>query len=136
MQTISSITHLLRTRARLVGLMWVLAMRGVAWSQGTVQPQPVQGYPLVSPFDQPIRELIASMSLEQKVGQMTQLNLDAVSVGAIYQLQEPHRLDSAKLWEALRIRHVGSLLNCGGHAYDLQHWRSMLSEVQRVNRQK
>jgi len=136
MQTIFSKTHVLRTRARLVGLMWVLAMRGVAWSQGTVQPQPVQGYPLVSPFDQPIRDLIASMSLEQKVGQMTQLNLDAVSVGAIYQLQEPHRLDSAKLWEALRIRHVGSLLNCGGHAYDLQHWREIQSEVQRVNRHK
>ncbi|MFM8978541.1 MAG: hypothetical protein ACKOJE_10900, partial [Bacteroidota bacterium] len=82
----------------------VLAMPGMLRSQGNVQPQPVQGYPLVSPFDQPIRDVIASMSLEQKVGQMTQLNLDAVSVGAIYQLQEPHRLDSAKLWEALRIR--------------------------------
>jgi len=136
MQTIFSITHVLRTRACLLGIFGVLAIPGVLRSQGTVQPQPVQGYPLVSPFDQPIRDVIASMSLEQKVGQMTQLNLDAVSVGAIYQLQEPHRLDSAKLWEALRIRHVGSLLNCGGHAYDLQHWREIQSEVQRVNRQK
>jgi len=136
MQTIFPILHSLRTHAWVLGILGVLAMPGVLRSQGTVRPQPVQGYPLVSPFDQQIRDVIASMSLEHKVGQMTQLNLDAVSVGAIYQLQEPHRLDSAKLWEALHIRHVGSLLNCGGHAYDLKHWREIQSEVQRVNRQK
>jgi len=104
----------------------------VGWAQGNVQPRPVPGYPLASPYDQRIRALMAPMSLEQKVGQMTQLNLDAVSVGAIYQLQEPHRLDSAKLHEALRVRQVGSILNCGGHAYDLQHWREIISEVHAV----
>ena len=111
-------------------LVGVLPM--VGWAQGNVQPRPVPGYPLASPYDQQIRALIVRMSLEQKVGQMTQLNLDAVSVGAIYQLQEPHRLDSAKLHEALRVRQVGSVLNCGGHAYDLQHWREILSEVHAV----
>jgi len=100
--------------------------------QGNVHPRPVPGWPLKSPYDQRILEILAKMSLEQKVGQMTQLNLDAVSVGAIYQLQEPHRLDSTKLHEALLRRHVGSLLNCGGHAYDLAHWRELLSTIHRV----
>lgn len=135
MQAMFLMRHYLKIHTRFLGFLLML-VPGTAWSQGTVQPQPVQGFPVVSPFDAKIRQVLASMSLEQKVGQMTQLNLDAVSVGAIYQLQEPHRLDSAKLWEALRIRQVGSLLNCGGHAYDLQHWREIQSEVQRVNRQK
>lgn len=135
MQALFLKMNYLKIYSRLLGFL-LMSVPGTLWSQGTVQPQPVQGFPTVSPFDEEIRQVLASMSLEQKVGQMTQLNLDAVSVGAIYQLQEPHRLDSAKLWEALRIRQVGSLLNCGGHAYDLQHWREIQSEVQRVNRQK
>jgi len=71
--------------------------------------------------DQDIVDLISRMSIEQKVGQMTQLNLDVISVGEVYNLIEPHSLDEAKLKNALIEKHVGSILNVGGHAYPLDH---------------
>jgi beta-glucosidase len=66
---------------------------------------------------------------------MTQLNLDVVSVGEIYKLKEPHALDTAKLREALHTRKVGSILNCGGHAYALEHWRSIQSTINKSARE-
>jgi len=80
--------------------------------------------------DAELYALIAGMSIEEKVGQMTQLNLDVVSVGEIYNLVEPHQLDEAKLKKAIVEKHVGSMLNVGGHAYDLKHWQEMMTQIQ------
>ncbi len=79
-----------------------------------------------------IDALIAKMTIEEKVGQMTQLNLDVVCEGDIYNLVEPHHLDAAKLNRALIEYHVGSILNCGGHAYDLNQWHTIINGIQTV----
>ena len=79
-----------------------------------------------------LKALIADMTIEEKVGQMTQLNLDVISVGEIYNLKEPHELDKEKLQYALVDRHVGSILNVGGHAYSLTHWQEIISQIQDV----
>ena len=45
-----------------------------------------------------VSNLISQMTLEEKVGQMTQLNINLVSKGSsIYQLDEPHELDKETL---------------------------------------
>lgn len=85
-----------------------------------------------SPNDPDIEALIKKMTIEEKVGQMTQLNLDVISKGEIYNLVEPHQLDPEKLKKALVNYHVGSILNCGGHAYTREHWREIIGEIQRV----
>lgn len=85
-----------------------------------------------SPVDPDIEALIKKMTIEEKVGQMTQLNLDVISKGEIYNLVEPHQLDAEKLKKALVDYHVGSILNCGGHAYTREHWREIIGEIQRV----
>lgn len=87
-------------------------------------------------YEQQITELISKMTIEEKVGQMTQLNIDVVCVGEVYNLQEPHRIDSAKLHKAIVENHVGSILNCGGHAYPLAQWHEMIGNIQRVATQK
>ena len=87
-------------------------------------------------YEQQISELISKMTIEEKVGQMTQLNIDVVCVGEVYNLQEPHRIDSAKLHKAIVENHVGSILNCGGHAYPLAQWHEMIGNIQRVAAQK
>ena len=46
-----------------------------------------------------VDSVLATMSIEDKSGEMTQLTLDMVCVGAPYALEEPHRLDTAKLQE-------------------------------------
>jgi beta-glucosidase len=79
-----------------------------------------------------LNALIAQMSIEEKVGQMTQLNLDVISVGEVYNLVEPHSLDQEKLKRALVEKHVGSILNVGGHAYSLEHWQEIMTQIQRV----
>lgn len=79
-----------------------------------------------------LKELLAEMTLKEKVGQMTQLNLDVISVGEIYNLKEPHELDPEKLKKALVDYGVGSILNVGGHAYSLEHWREIIGQIQDV----
>jgi beta-glucosidase len=79
-----------------------------------------------------IEALIAQMTIEEKVGQMTQINLDVVCEGGIYKLVEPHHIDEAKLKEAITKWHVGSVLNCGGHAYPLTQWHTIIGGIQRV----
>ena len=86
--------------------------------------------PVDSNISQKVRQLLSTMTLEDKVGEMTQLSLDMVSVGAPYHLAEPHRLDTAKLQEVLVDWRVGSLLNNGGHAQTRAHWHEIIKSIQ------
>ena len=81
-------------------------------------------------YGQTIDSIIAQMTIEQKVGQMTQINLDVISEGEIFALKEPHRLDSSKLDSAINHYYVGSVLNVGGHTYDRNHWKDIIIELQ------
>ncbi len=82
--------------------------------------------------DADVLELIDAMTVQEKAGQMTQLNLDMVCIGEIYQLHEPHRIDSAKLRKAVVEYHVGSILNCGGHSYPRSQWLEIIRSIQEV----
>ncbi|MEO0405403.1 MAG: hypothetical protein AAF193_11080, partial [Bacteroidota bacterium] len=53
--------------------------------------------PSKSSSNQMVDDLLAKMTLEEKIGQMTQLTLDMICVGAPYALEEPHRVDEDKL---------------------------------------
>lgn len=79
-----------------------------------------------------VEQLIAQMTVKEKIGQMTQLNLDVVGIGEIYNLVEPHRIDSVKLHKAIVEYGVGSILNCGGHAYPREQWLELIGTIQRV----
>lgn len=79
-----------------------------------------------------LEKLLGEMTLKEKVGQMTQLNIDVISVGDIYNLKEPHELEEAKLKKALVDYGVGSILNVGGHAYNLEHWQEIIGQIQDI----
>ena len=79
-----------------------------------------------------VNALISKMSIEEKVGQMTQLNLDVISKGEVYNLKEPHELDEAKLRKAIVEYKVGSILNCGGHTYTKEHWYEIIHRIQEL----
>ncbi|QXD15450.1 glycoside hydrolase family 3 C-terminal domain-containing protein [Rhodocaloribacter litoris] len=81
-----------------------------------------------------VEELLKRMTLEEKVGQMTQLTLQAVAraqpaQGAGDRLVE---LDPEKLREVLVTYHVGSLLNVVDHAQPLAHWQRLITQIQDV----
>jgi beta-glucosidase len=74
-----------------------------------------------------INRLLSSMSLEEKIGQMVQLDLLTVTVPK----SSPIRLDPAKLREALVTRRIGSLINNGvDHALTLDEWTYVNRTIQ------
>lgn len=81
---------------------------------------------------QELEALLSEMTLKEKVGQMTQLNIDLISKGEVYDLQEPHEVDIEKLRKAVVEYGAGSILNVGGHAYSLAHWNEIISAIQEM----
>ena len=71
------------------------------------------------------------MTLEEKVGEMTQLTLTAVSK-TMGTASQPHELDLAKLEEAIVGHHVGSVLNVWDVASTMQHWHDVIATIQRA----
>ncbi len=80
--------------------------------------------------DKDLLKIIKKMSVKEKVGQMTQINIDVISVGELFNLEEPHKLDTPKLEKAIKEYYVGSFLNAGGHDYTLEHWRDVIKTIQ------
>jgi beta-glucosidase len=83
---------------------------------------------VVSSIDKKVDALIAKMTLEEKVGQMTEVTLDVVSKSNA----SSHQLDPDKLKDAILKYHVGSILNVSGHAYDRNHWYEIISGIQQA----
>ena len=79
-----------------------------------------------------VASVLAKLSLKEKIGQMTQLNIDVVSIGEVYNLKEPHQLDTTKLRKAIVEYGVGSILNAGGHAYSQEHWQEIIRAIQNM----
>jgi beta-glucosidase len=87
-----------------------------------------QKKPAESATDKKVDALIAKMTLEEKVGQMTEVTSDVVS-----KTNAPdHELDADKLKEAIMKYHVGSILNVTGHAYSREHWYDVISTIQKA----
>lgn len=83
-------------------------------------------------IEQKVDSVMQSMSLADKVGEMTQLALDMVSVGEPYNTAEPHQLSEEKLKEVLLKYRVGSILNVPSHAFELDYWREIISKIQDI----
>jgi len=77
-----------------------------------------------------VNELMGKLTLADKVGEMTQLSIDVLCIGSPYNLTEPHTFDEAKLKHVLIEQKVGSILNCGGHAYPREKWHEIISTIQ------
>jgi len=76
-----------------------------------------------------IEDLLSRMTLEEKVGQMTQLTLEVVAK----RLDDRHvQLDMEKLRNAMVTHHVGSILNCGGSANTMDNWQEIITAIQDV----
>ena len=75
--------------------------------------------------------LISTLSIEDKVGEMTQLTLGMLCDGSgPYTLDEPHTLNEEKLKTAIVDLKIGSILNSGGHSYSPSKWNSLIQSIQ------
>jgi len=64
-------------------------------------------------LDDKVEKRLKTLTLEEKVGQMSQIDLGVLAVGKICEVADPIRLDTAKLRLAFQRYKVGSVLNCG-----------------------
>jgi beta-glucosidase len=71
-----------------------------------------------------IEALLSKMTLDEKIGQMTQVTLGVVSTPA------DGILDTAKLAAAVEKYKVGSILNVTNHALTVDQWRKVISQIQ------
>ena len=77
-------------------------------------------------YTQRIDDLIARMTLEEKVGQMTQLALAMVISGK----DQDAKIDQAKLEKAIVKYGVGSILNVSDQALPVDKWRDFIGQMQ------
>jgi beta-glucosidase len=56
--------------------------------------------------------------------------LDVICEGEIYKLKEPHHIQQSKLDDAIVNWKVGSVLNCGGHAYPVSQWHEIIRSIE------
>ncbi len=109
----------------------LLIVSGILFQYGCLVQAPEKTTEITkNSFDPEIESLIKKMTIEEKVGQMTQINIDVISKGEVYNLVKPHQLDQKKLEVAINKYHVGSILNVGGHTYSLKHWRELIKQIQ------
>ena len=80
--------------------------------------------------DARVEALMRRMTLEEKIGEMTQLDISAVT-GVTGTATRAQVLDSAKLEEVIVKRNVGSLLNVAGVALTPKQWTDVNSMIQR-----
>ena len=77
-------------------------------------------------YTKKIDDLLARMTLEEKVGQMTQLALAMVISGS----DQNAKIDPAKLEKAIVKYGVGSILNVSDQALTVDKWREMIGQIQ------
>lgn len=82
-------------------------------------------------FGRQVQELLSKMTLEEKVGQMTQVTLQVVSKTRGTPNQK-HEVDPEKLREAILKYHVGSILNVYDLALTLEEWQTLITKIQDI----
>ncbi len=78
-----------------------------------------------------IKELLSKMTLEEKVGQMTQITLEVIQEerGGNH---NDSKVDIEKLREAILKYHIGSILNTGGAANSIEGWQKIINSIQKI----
>lgn len=80
-----------------------------------------------------INDLLEKMTLEEKVGQMTQITLEVVTEeGNERDPLGPVNIDIEKLREAILKYKVGSIINTGGAANTVEDWQKIITTIQDV----
>ncbi|HEY8399994.1 MAG TPA: glycoside hydrolase family 3 N-terminal domain-containing protein [Cytophagaceae bacterium] len=88
-------------------------------------------------FSQPeiekkVDALLSQMTLEEKVGQMTQVTLDVICKGKPFDEKKKQELDKDMLKKVLVDYKVGSILNTGAYTLPREQWYEIISEIQKI----
>lgn len=88
-------------------------------------------------IEEKVQTLLAQMTLEEKVGQMTQIDVGVVTVMDGQDVPQP--FDMARLTDAIINHHIGSILNApstpNNKAQPIEKWRSMTQTIRSMAQQ-
>ncbi len=82
--------------------------------------------PKLRDYSNQINALIKQMTLEEKVGQMTQLEIGQITSGGDSNIE----IDPVKLKNVVETYGVGSILNVNGHALPIDKWHEIIAKIQ------
>lgn len=88
-----------------------------------------------SEIDVKVDALLSKMTLEEKVGQMTQLTLEALS-SEQESATTTLKLDAAKIRKTIVDYHIGSVLNSFSTSLSLSQWHEVITSIQDVATQQ
>jgi beta-glucosidase len=94
-----------------------------AFFQAALRAKPARDY------TRRIEALLSRMTLEEKVGQMTQLQVGMISTGRDQEIQ----IDPAKLEKAIVQYGVGSILNVQDQALPIDRWHQIIRQIQEAS---
>jgi beta-glucosidase len=82
------------------------------------------------PFEinEKVNALLSKMTLEEKVGQMTNVTLQVISK----ENDNPITLDMDKLRDVIVKHNIGSIQNAINHAYSLEEWHHITKTIQEI----
>ncbi len=106
-----------------IGVLFSLLLLGLTPNKKTAVP--------ADNIQTKVDDLLSKMTLEEKVGQMTQITLQVVSSrqGTVNQKFE---LDYDKLKDAITNYHVGSILNVYDVAHTVSEWHDLIGKIQDI----
>lgn len=95
-------------------------------------------FPINTEVEKKIETHLSEMTLEEKVGQMTQITLDVITEGEnAFVSNEPLALDKELVLEAIKKYKVGSVLNTANNrARTPQKWNEIIAHLQEVSIQE
>ena len=96
------------------------------WSCNSTEKKESKNTPSTT-SDSEIDEIISKLSLEEKVGQMTNLTLSTIAE------EDENRvlvLDSAKMYDVFIKNHIGSIQNVNSGAYSFEQWHTLIQQLQ------
>ena len=79
---------------------------------------------------QKIEALLTKMTLEEKVGQMTQINLNMILSNGYGPPWDSIQVDTLR--KIMKEKNIGSILNCIDHAYTIEKWHEIVTKIQDV----
>jgi beta-glucosidase len=102
------------------------AAQGIVDSQTFLQRNLTPAGPPASASAAAVEKLLGQMTLREKVGQMTQLEIGMVTDG----LDQSIRINSEKLHKAVAEYGVGSILNVHDQALSVEKWHEIIRAIQ------
>lgn len=97
-------------------------------------PNGLTAIPTDKTVEKKIEATLSKMSLDEKIGQMTQLTLDVVTKGDnVFHTEFPLRLDEAMVDTVLSKYKIGSILNTPSNTpLTIEEWTQAITDLQKV----